>query len=422
MDGCQFSLLLLLIVNVDLLQGQVVENCANVYSVNGNNVTKPACKHGEVCIELDVKNFTVYVEDYSDYFGSFDYMSLVSRYEGGKFYHYNNVTRKLGTRPNIPPINWFSRHQIPSDHDPQFYAQLFSQSVEIVTMGLKPIDKQRHKDVFRLQTMLDSALSVDQVQRSFVYKEYLFLSAEKAIDFRILYEKRGPYFNDINRPGRLTEHNVGLIDVSAIPNEHIDRDFLALIKTQCFKPGKYCSLDIKTESLDLQDYPVAFTYDDLVLESFWFQRHCEMLPMYRIRHKKTAPNVIFDFPNVESIVTHGQRLWWDKEVWSGRDRYYYTIRGILPIVQPHDPFYDFVKQFTTPAPTTTTRPPPTTTTLKPVPAGPAPKFPEIEEDTEELENRHVIDPFPSNVAATSGLPIIYYMLAYIAFHFKSYNL
>uniref|UniRef100_A0A1I7S8P5 Transmembrane protein n=2 Tax=Bursaphelenchus xylophilus TaxID=6326 RepID=A0A1I7S8P5_BURXY len=147
-----------------------------------------------------------------------------------------------------------------------------------------------------------------------------------------------------------------------------------------------------------------------------------MLPMYRIRHKKTAPNVIFDFPNVESIVTHGRKLSWEKTQWNGVFKFDYTLRGILPIVQPYDPFYDFVKQFTTPAPTTTTRPPPTTTTLKPVPAGPAPKFPEIQEDSMELENRHVIDPLLSNVPAISGVPIIYYMLAYIAFHLKSYNL
>ncbi|CAD5211886.1 unnamed protein product [Bursaphelenchus xylophilus] len=84
MDGCRFFPLLSLIVNVDLLQGQVVENCEYHYSVNGNNVTKPACKQGEICIEPGVKNFTVYVEDHCDYVDSFDYTSIVSRCEGGE--------------------------------------------------------------------------------------------------------------------------------------------------------------------------------------------------------------------------------------------------------------------------------------------------------------------------------------------------
>ncbi|CAD5211880.1 unnamed protein product [Bursaphelenchus xylophilus] len=421
MVGCQLSLLLLLIVNVDVLQGQVVQGCVYHYSVNRNNVTKPACKQGEVCIELGVKNFTVYVEDNCDYFNPFDYMSVVSRYEGGRFYKYDKVQRKTGKRYNLPPLTWSSRHQIPSYHDPQFFAQLFTNSVEIVSMGRR-LGELYGKDLHRIQTTLDSKLSLDEVKRAFVYKEYLFINPTKAVDFRVLYEQKGPFDGDINRPGLLVEHNVGLIDPKDIPNEHIDKNFLRLILKQCFKTDKYCSLDIKTESLDLQDYPVAFTNDDLVLESFWFQRNCEMLPMYRIRHKKTAPNVIFDFPNVERIVTHGQRLWWRYQnspwQWS---KFYYTRRGILPIIQPNDPFYDFVKQFTTPAPTTTPRPPPTTTTLKPVPAGPAPEFLEIEEDTVEYESDYVIEPIiANNGPAISRLPVIYYMFGYITVYLKGY--
>ncbi|CAD5211882.1 unnamed protein product [Bursaphelenchus xylophilus] len=422
MEGCQLCLLLLLIVNVDVLQGQVVENCQAHYSVNGNNVTKPACRPGEVCIELDVKNFTVYVEDNCDYVNPFDYMSVVSRYEGGgNFITINTVgdrvQRKTGKRYNDPPLSWSSRHQIPSYHVPQFFAQLFTNSVEIVSMG-GPIGKEKGEDVFRIQTMLDDALSLDQVKRAFVFKEYLFLSPTKAVDFRLLYERKGPFVGDRFRPGQLVENNVGLIDPQDIPNEHIDINFLNLILNQCFKTDKYCSLDIKTESLDLQDYPVAFTYDDLVLESFWFQRYCEMLPMYRIRHKKTAPNVIFDFPNVEGIVTHGKVFRWEQY-----DIHPYTRRGILPVIQPKDPFHDFVKQFTTPAPTTTTRPPPTTTTLKPVPAGPAPKFLVIEEDSVELDGGSVIEPpISKNEPAISSLPVIYYMIGYIIFNLKIWNM
>uniref|UniRef100_A0A1I7SJ91 Uncharacterized protein n=2 Tax=Bursaphelenchus xylophilus TaxID=6326 RepID=A0A1I7SJ91_BURXY len=270
MDGCQLSLLLLLVVYVDVLQGQVEKDCEWVYAVNGNKATKPACKQGEICIELDVKNFTVYVEDHNDYEPPFDYMSIVSKYEGGQFYTYDGVQRKTGKRNNTPPLIWASRHQIPSSHDPQFFAQLFSESVEIVSMG-KRIARQQNNSVYRVQTLLDSPLTVDEVKRAFVYKEYLFISPTKAVDFRVLYEKRGPFEDDINRPGLLLERNVGLINPFDIPNEHIDRNFLALILRQCFKRDKYCSLDIKTESLDLQDYPVAFTNDDLVLESFWFQ-------------------------------------------------------------------------------------------------------------------------------------------------------
>ncbi|CAD5235740.1 unnamed protein product [Bursaphelenchus xylophilus] len=417
MVGCQLYVLLLLIVNVDVLQGQVVEGCKGHYSVNGNNITKPACKQGEICIELGVKNFTVYVEDHSDYVNPFDYMSVVSRYEGGEKYTHDGVQRKTGLRFNRPPLSWSSRHQIPSSHDPQFFAQLFTNSVEIVSMGRNPIAKQQNEDVYRIQTVLDSALSLDEVKRAFVYKEYLFINPTKAVDFRVLYEKKGPFELDKDRPGLLLEHNVGLIHPEDIPNEHIDIDFLALILKQCFRPDKYCSLDIKTESLDLQDYPVGFTCDDLVLETFWFQRYCEMLPMYRIRHKKTAPNVIFDFPNVEGIVTHGIQFWWTPSY----PRTKYRRRGILPIIQPNDPFNDFVTQFTTPVPTTTPRPPPTTTTLKPVPAGPASKIIEIEEDTEELEMNSVIEPMiANNGPAISSLTVIYYILGYIAVYLKGY--
>ncbi|CAD5212112.1 unnamed protein product [Bursaphelenchus xylophilus] len=425
MDGCQLSLLLLLVVYVDVLQGQVEKDCEWVYAVNGNKATKPACKQGEICIELDVKNFTVYVEDHNDYEPPFDYMSIVSKYEGGQFYTYDGVQRKTGKRNNTPPLIWASRHQIPSSHDPQFFAQLFSESVEIVSMG-KRIARQQNNSVYRVQTLLDSPLTVDEVKRAFVYKEYLFISPTKAVDFRVLYEKRGPFEDDINRPGLLLERNVGLINPFDIPNEHIDRNFLALILRQCFKRDKYCSLDIKTESLDLQDYPVAFTNDDLVLESFWFQRHCEMSPMYRIRHKKTAPNVIFDFPDVESIVTHGTTLSWVfYHLYGGSTRIPYRRRGILPIIQPNDPFYDFVKRYTTPAPTTKPRPPPTTTTLKPVQAGSAPNIIEIEEDSVEFEGNivGVIEPpISKNVPAISRLPFIYYMLGYITVHLKTHNM
>ncbi|CAD5211884.1 unnamed protein product [Bursaphelenchus xylophilus] len=418
MDGCQFSLLLLLFVNVDLLQGQVERGCAGRSRADP---FKPTCRKGEKCIELGVKNFTVYVEDHCDYAPPYDYMSVVSRYEGGQLYKYDKVQRKTGKRANIPPLSWSSRHQIPSDHDPQFFAQLFTNSVEIVSMGRKLV-RWMYRDVHRIQTELTSPLSLDQVQRAFVYKEYLFLSPKKAVDFRLLYERTGPFDGDINRPGLLREKDVGLIDTSSIPNEHIDRDFLALIRKKCFNPGKYCSLDIKTESLDLQDYPVAFTYDDLVLESTWFQRKCEMLPMYRIRHKKTAPNVIFDFPNIETLVTHGEILNWTYLISRTESKMYnYTRRGLLPIIQPNDPFYNLVKQFTTPAPTTTPRPPPATTTLKPVPAGPAPKFLEIEEDTGEFESDSVIQPpISKNGPAISRLPVVYYMFGYITVHLQVY--
>ncbi|CAD5207922.1 unnamed protein product [Bursaphelenchus xylophilus] len=97
MDGCHPALFLLMIVNVDVLQGQEERGCAQHYSVNGNNRTKPVCKKDEICVELGVKNFTVYVEDHSDYYDPFDYMSVVSRYKGG-LYTYENLQLKTGKR------------------------------------------------------------------------------------------------------------------------------------------------------------------------------------------------------------------------------------------------------------------------------------------------------------------------------------
>uniref|UniRef100_A0A1I7SK35 Tudor domain-containing protein n=1 Tax=Bursaphelenchus xylophilus TaxID=6326 RepID=A0A1I7SK35_BURXY len=136
-------------------------------------------------------------------------------------------------------------------------------------------------------------------------------------------------------------------------------------------------------------------------------------------------NVIFDFPDVESIVTHGTNLSWVYYHYDDPDgdwtRIPYTRRGILPIIQPNDPFYDFVKRYTTPAPTTKPRPPPTTTTLKPVQAGSAPNIIEIEEDSVDDIVGVIEPPISKNVPAISRLPFIYYTLGYATVHLKTHN-
>ncbi|CAD5207993.1 unnamed protein product [Bursaphelenchus xylophilus] len=308
------------------------------------------CPANETCIEVNFTNFTEYMEEYHDQNEPLYFASYHSKYDNNTGRFTRGPFCKEGERRAVLPFRWMTSHRIYGSQNPELFLHLMNDQVEIVTMEDAPLANVSNDLKYSIASLLSPQLADTQVKSAFVFQKYLFLNATTAIDTTKL-SSTSNLKKGINDQATHETNNTGLIGLAEIPSERVNSTTLQQIREHCFNPNEYCATDISNGELYVHNRPIAYKFKDVLVETYWFQRHCEVLPMFRIRHRKMPGNKVFDFPEVQGFITHNDSL-----DWGGRrmDR-----RSIMPIIRGNEPIFEFISKHTTMAPpSASTAPPP----------------------------------------------------------------